>query len=263
MNPQERSASLEPDQIASWVYGSSAYPADYKVVVAESVAKRDQYDRIVMHIPVPPSDQRTIILEIGPSNVPLLKQALERAGLPLERFHLKGLDPYPAMHPSGLEMLTGSVTAIPLPDASVDVVVMSSVLVFVTDRALALRECSRVLKSGGLILLSEPDGALLPLLSKRVIQYEMQHLRRQTFSKTSGWKGSVLFRWNVARWFVPRLGHVRSALRINKRIQAQQIAPDGFTSVELTNNLATAGFRLIEIEHTYAGVYFLMVAQKP
>jgi len=53
--------------------------------------------------------------------------------------------------PAGVELRRGTATAIPLPDASVDVVVSSLVLNFVPDPHAALREMSRVVRSGGTI----------------------------------------------------------------------------------------------------------------
>src|SRR5215207_175811 len=125
---------LEPDQVAEWLYSDSVYPDNYKVVVAESYAKQEQYAQIVQHISVPKQIAVPFtILEPGPSNVPILKNALQNANFPLKHCRLLGLDPFPRMHPPDLEMLTGSVTSIPLDDNSVDIVVMSSVLYFVTD----------------------------------------------------------------------------------------------------------------------------------
>ena len=116
------------DQIAEWVYGDSAYPSAYRKLVADSRAKKDQYRRIASHLPIPARGQSFTILEPGPSNVPLLRNAIQEMRMPISRFKLIGLDKFPRMHPEALEMLTASVTDIPLPDGFVDVVVMSSVL---------------------------------------------------------------------------------------------------------------------------------------
>ncbi|MFD4636723.1 class I SAM-dependent methyltransferase [Lentzea sp. NPDC058436] len=54
---------------------------------------------------------------------------------------------------SGLPMLTGDACAIPLPDASVDVVWMSTVIHHVRDLPAAGRELRRVLRPGGVVVL--------------------------------------------------------------------------------------------------------------
>ncbi|WP_330275709.1 methyltransferase domain-containing protein [Lentzea sp. NBC_00516] len=54
---------------------------------------------------------------------------------------------------SGLPMLTGDACAIPVPDASVDVVWMSTVVHHVRDLAAAGEELRRVLRPGGVVVL--------------------------------------------------------------------------------------------------------------
>jgi arsenite methyltransferase len=64
----------------------------------------------------------------------------------------------------GIRYLVGSAEVLPLPDASVDVAVLRSVLVHVADLGDAVRELSRVLRAGGRLSLREPlnrDGSYL------------------------------------------------------------------------------------------------------
>ncbi|WP_439658065.1 class I SAM-dependent methyltransferase [Lentzea sp. HUAS TT2] len=64
------------------------------------------------------------------------------------------VEPSPAMREaSGLPMLVGDAGAIPLPDASVDVVWMSTVVHHVRDLAAAGVEFRRVLRPGGVVVL--------------------------------------------------------------------------------------------------------------
>jgi ubiquinone/menaquinone biosynthesis C-methylase UbiE len=254
---------LQPDQIAQWLYGGFAYPAAYKAVVAESYAKQDQYAQIASHLPVPTSaDGRLTILEAGPSNVSLLKQAMRTAGFPLTQSRLLGLDPYTRMHPPDLDMLTGSVTAIPLRDCSVDVVVMSSVLHFVTNKAEAIRECARVLKPCGVLILSEPDTEVTPQLSQKVMRYEIDTIWRRARASAPGWIGPMNALWALARRFVPRARHIRSAVRINRRIGTQQESSQDFTESEMSGQIRAAGISLMARERTYADVYFLWIGRK-
>src|SRR4051812_8914731 len=53
------------------------------------------------------------------------------------------------------------ITAIPVPDASYDVVLCTEVLEHVPDPVAAIREMSRVLRPGGRLLLSAPLGSHL------------------------------------------------------------------------------------------------------
>ena len=61
-----------------------------------------------------------------------------------------------------LEILAGNAEAIPLPDASVDVVTSNGVLNLVPDKARAIREVSRVLRSGGRLQLADIVVRTLP-----------------------------------------------------------------------------------------------------
>ena len=78
--------SSNADQISEWVYQDSFYPNTYRILVADSRAKKDQYRDIVKHLPIPANGQSIGILEPGPSNVPLLKNAIQDTGLPIIQY---------------------------------------------------------------------------------------------------------------------------------------------------------------------------------
>ncbi|MGW5384490.1 class I SAM-dependent methyltransferase [Nocardia sp. NPDC003963] len=59
---------------------------------------------------------------------------------------------YPAVH-----MIRGNLAALPLPEASVDAVVNFQVIEHLWDQAEFLRECLRVLRPGGELLISTPN----------------------------------------------------------------------------------------------------------
>jgi SAM-dependent methyltransferase len=56
-----------------------------------------------------------------------------------------------------VEMLAGNLAALPLPDASVDVVVNFQVIEHLWDQPQFVAECARVLRPGGLLLMSTPN----------------------------------------------------------------------------------------------------------
>lgn len=79
--------------------------------------------------------------------------------------------------------LPGSWQELPFEDASFDCAVASSVLEYVEDPILVLREVARVLRSGGLMAFTVPDPAslvrrtellLIPLASSRIGGYLMR-----------------------------------------------------------------------------------------
>jgi ubiquinone/menaquinone biosynthesis C-methylase UbiE len=82
-------------------------------------------------------------------------------GLLLERFaafakHAKGIDLSPGMlvraKERGLDVVEGSVTSLPFPDASFDVVCSFKVLAHVQEIGRALHEMARVTRPGGVVL---------------------------------------------------------------------------------------------------------------
>ncbi|WP_369803008.1 class I SAM-dependent methyltransferase [Mycobacterium sp. EPa45] len=57
----------------------------------------------------------------------------------------------------GVEVVEGNLAALPLPDASVDVVVNFQVIEHLWDQPQFVAECARVLRAGGLLLMSTPN----------------------------------------------------------------------------------------------------------
>jgi ubiquinone/menaquinone biosynthesis C-methylase UbiE len=123
---------------------------------------RRQRDKVVPHA-------RGVVLEIGIGtglNLPHYK--------PEQIVSLTGLDPSMQMHPKALKRLSRTglkltllpvgAEGIPLPDASVDTVVMTYTLCTIPEPLQALTEIRRVLKADGKLLFTEharaPDASV-------------------------------------------------------------------------------------------------------
>ncbi|HOU91696.1 MAG TPA: class I SAM-dependent methyltransferase [Polyangiaceae bacterium] len=62
---------------------------------------------------------------------------------------------------AGARFRVGDASAVDLPDASADLVVIFGILHHVERWREALGECARLLRAGGVLVVEEPDGALL------------------------------------------------------------------------------------------------------
>lgn len=78
---------------------------------------------------------------------------------------------------TGLAM--GAVEKLPLGTAALDVVVMTDVLEHVQDDALAIRECARVLRPGGVLILTVPALPFLYSQHDRVLGHFRRYSRRR------------------------------------------------------------------------------------
>ena len=118
-------------------------------------------ERILDHADLKEND---LLLDVGCGDGFIAFGALQR----VPNLHALFLDISPALlqrartvaHREGVlsrcHFLVGSATAIPLPEAHVDVVTLRSVLIYVKNKARAFREFYRVLKPGGRLSLFEP-----------------------------------------------------------------------------------------------------------
>jgi SAM-dependent methyltransferase len=108
------------------------------------------------------------VLEIGCGTGMILKEIA-----PLAR-HAKGVDISPGMlekaRARGLDVVEGSATALPYPDASFDAAYSFKVLAHVEDIRAAMSEVHRVLRPGGL--------AALEFYNKRSIRYAIKRFKR-------------------------------------------------------------------------------------
>ncbi|MEX2160749.1 MAG: class I SAM-dependent methyltransferase [Anaerolineales bacterium] len=135
----------------------------------------------------------------------------------------------------GLQIVPGTIFDMKLPSASFDVVTLWDVLEHTPDPKATLRECNRVLKPGGLLVVNYPDirSFVARLMGRRwvfLLSVHLYYFTRQTLARMLGelgftmaqtrrhWQslelGYILFRMEaylkpVARaggWLVKRLG---------------------------------------------------------
>ena len=115
-------------------------------------------ERVLDRARIGPND---VILEVGTGTGPLALGALERIGpegsviaLDVSVDFLEEL--WRAYPGPGLSLLVGDAEVVPLPDASVDVVLGRSALSSAHEKAETALELHRVLRAGGRVSLFEP-----------------------------------------------------------------------------------------------------------
>lgn len=115
-------------------------------------------------------DKMRAIHRVAPERVgpDLLEVGGGRSGLskllyPAARVTVLDLDPAlgeaPCNRAPGVRFVTGSATALPFPDASFDAVTMFDLLEHVEDDGTVATETRRVLRPGGVVLVTTPDAA--------------------------------------------------------------------------------------------------------
>lgn len=111
------------------------------------------------------------VVDVGMGTGLVSQEILKITGEPQ---HLIGVDPSPGMMaqstlPSQVPCRLGRAEEIPVPDASVDFLVMGYALRHISDFSVACREFRRVLKPGGRVLILEitpPEGRVATALLK-------------------------------------------------------------------------------------------------
>jgi ubiquinone/menaquinone biosynthesis C-methylase UbiE len=137
-------------------------------------------ERLILELVGPPAGLR--ILDVGCGDAVLAVALAQRGAL------VTGLDADPGMLAAGraraeasgvaVQLVHGDLRALPFADASFDIVVAVTVLCFVDDAALALREMARVLRPGGRLVIGELGRWSLWAAKRRL----------------SGWLGSRVWR---------------------------------------------------------------------
>lgn len=281
-----------PNQVADFTYGEPSesqvgwklfnalfgdYPTQYRHVVAETVAKQHQYLDGVASISLGSlveranSEGRKVrILEPGPSPKSLLQQGIQSSGFDLSDFEFTLVDRFPAMLPEKKEnKVLASLEALPFPEAYFDVVFISSVLLYISDKPTAIREALRVLRPGGTLVMTELDSSIgAETLSSNVQTYELKDLQaanREKYPNESFAQKLDLAKRVVAR-FGPKFRYiVGSKVRNNLIVSGDQMS--GFTKEQLADIVTQAAKDLsieidIEVARTYADSYHLLTAKK-
>jgi len=115
---------------------------------------RAEADFSIHHQPAPAPGTRLLDVGCGDGTALLRLRQLGWTGL-------KGIDPDPLAvtraRAQGLDVERGTLTTHPFPDASFDVIAMSHVIEHVPDPVALLRECRRILKPGGRLVVYTPN----------------------------------------------------------------------------------------------------------
>jgi GT2 family glycosyltransferase/ubiquinone/menaquinone biosynthesis C-methylase UbiE len=94
-----------------------------------------------------------------------------------------------------LSFKQGSALALPLDDASVDIIVTFETLEHIREHEVFVAEIKRVLRPGGLFVVSSPDRAVYSALAEQVNEYHLRELTEAEFESflRSNFKNSALF----------------------------------------------------------------------
>jgi SAM-dependent methyltransferase len=254
----------QPDEIAERVYTTFLYPAAYRRLVSDSRAKKAQYAQIARLLPHVSENKGIVkVLELGPSNTPLLRNAIAHIGLPMDRYRLYGVDKFIQMFPDDLPMINGSITALPIRSNTFDTVVVSSVLFFISNIAEAMDECFRVLRPGGRLILSEPDADIAGALTKRVLAYEFEEIKSEVYANQRRWIGNAKYYCRIFRRIGGNLPWLLFTMLISRWIVNHRQGLLGFTKEELVGFITSAGLIPLEVGRTYADSYFLIAGIRP
>jgi len=174
----------------------------------------------------------------------------------------------------GIPLLQFDLTCCPLPDCSVDAVVVLNVLEHIERDDSALRQLYRILKPGGVLIIEVPAGPEL----YDDFDAHLMHFRRYTsrgleaLVRTLGFKpmfkshlGFLLY---PAFWWVKRLAQWRGYLPGTDVAAERQHGV--IRRIKATNRVRSAGEVLMAIEdrlrhrvHLPFGIRVLMTCQRP
>jgi ubiquinone/menaquinone biosynthesis C-methylase UbiE len=183
-------------------------------------------------------------------------------GLLLERFatfakSAKGIDLSPGMlehaRKRGLDVVEGSVTELPFPDASFDVTCSFKVLAHVPEIGTALREMARVTRPGGVILAELYNPFSFRGLAKKFGPAGAVSRAR---------KESDVYTRLDAPWILPRIAP--PGTKVERIFGVRMVTPSaGFMKIPgLRTVLRRAEFKLMATPMAYVGGFYVAVLRK-
>lgn len=99
-----------------------------------------------------------------------------------------------------VELIRVDVSHIPLPDESVDVVVSQDVFEHIEDPLAVLRECRRILKPGGHVIILTPNMWYPPLAAARLLPHRVRQILNRVATGTASYDTfPTYYRANTAR----------------------------------------------------------------
>jgi ubiquinone/menaquinone biosynthesis C-methylase UbiE len=212
-----------------------------------------------------------VIMDIGCSSGSMLKLLVGefREGSILGADYVRG--PLEALATSlpGIPLLQFDLTACPLPDNSLDGIVLLNVLEHIEDDRAALANVARILKPGGIAIIEVPAAPNLYDIYDRQLLHHRRYRMKELIQKVSGQGLRILARSHLGFFLYPAFWAVKKRSRrylaedgeVQRAIVAQQI-----TNLR-TNPLL---YRVMDLEAKLGnwiyypfGIRCLMTCQRP
>lgn len=161
-------------------------------------------------------------------------------------------------------VVEGDLTALPLPTASADVVVATDILEHLDDDGAGARELVRVLKPGGLALITVPAFAWLWGTQDDVSHHKRRYTKAEVEAllKGAGLELTQLTYYNAFMFLPIYLGRQLIRLLGKKDVNENHVTP-GFTNGLLEGLFAAERHWLAKGGHFPIGVSVMAVGRKP
>jgi SAM-dependent methyltransferase len=212
-----------------------------------------------------------VILEVGMSSgwlLPLLKREFPSALVIGSDSFPDALRRFAAREP-GLPLLQFDLAACPLPDASVDTVVLLNVLEHVEDHARAMAEIARILKPGGAAVIEVPAGPGLYDIYDELLRHYRRYGMGQLRGLAEGAGLKVAWRSHLGFFLYPAFALVKLLNR--RRMRQGAAAKSAGVAAQISRSrrqplfdaLMRLEFGLNRLLPLPFGIRCLMVAVKP
>jgi SAM-dependent methyltransferase len=174
-----------------------------------------------------------VIMDIGCSSGWMLKLLLEefQEADVLGADYVRGPLEVLAKTLSGIPLLQFDLTACPLPDKSLDGIVLLNVLEHIEDDQTALAHVARILKPGGVVVIEVPAGPHLYDIYDRQLMHHRRYRMKELVEKVSRQGLRILSRTHIgflmypAFWAVKKRGRrfLKADPAIQRKIVSRQI----------------------------------------